>query len=94
MIEAPTDVTLTNQDLWTDDSAMEDDEIVGLAFGKATPFITKEDTTSTIDIDHTSSSTSNLDDKSLSKEDFFAIIDCFMTSVLQGSFHDLPVSFY
>ena len=59
MIEATTDVTLTNQDLWTDDSAMEDAEIVGLSFGKATP------------------STSNLDDKSLSKEDFFAIMDDF-----------------
>ena len=37
MIEAPTDVTLTNQALWTDDSVMEDDEIVGLSFRKATP---------------------------------------------------------
>ena len=36
MIEAPTDVTLVDQALWTDDSAMEDAEIVGLSFGKAT----------------------------------------------------------
>ena len=37
LIDAPTDVTLVDQALWTDDSAMEDDEIVGLSFRKATP---------------------------------------------------------
>ena len=57
-------------------------EIAGLFFRKAILLITKEDTISMIDIDQTSSSTSNLDEKSLSKEDFFAITDDFKTNVL------------
>ena len=70
---------------------MEDDEIAGLFFRKAILLITKEDTTSMIDIDQTSSSTSNLDEKSHNKEDSFAIIDYFKTSAPQGSFLDLPI---
>ena len=44
-----------------------------------------------IDIDHTSSTTSKLVDKSLNKEDFFEIMDNFKTNILHVTFLDLPV---
>ena len=53
-----------------------------LCFGTTTAFISNDETKTKNSDDH-SSSTSNTDDKPISKEDFFAIMDDFKASVLK-----------